>query len=88
MAELRCKDGTVIKISDETEAELREAFGPKPPKFENDWLEIRVIDGSYVWPIGISIHGEEVTRTARKTEEIIVALQKAVEYCKQHNLGD
>lgn len=29
MAELKCKDGTVIKISDETEQELRKAFGEK-----------------------------------------------------------
>ena len=28
MAELKCSDGTVIKISDETEAELRKAFEP------------------------------------------------------------
>ena len=32
MAELKCKDGTVVQISDETEAELRKAFGPKPEK--------------------------------------------------------
>ena len=43
MAELKCSDGTVIKISDETEAELRKAFGSQndnlPPisviKFNN-----------------------------------------------------
>ncbi len=29
MAELKCKDGTVVKISDETEQELRKAFGKK-----------------------------------------------------------
>lgn len=88
MAELKCKDGTVIKISDETEAELRKAFEPKPPKYEDDWLEIRVIDSHFTWPIGISVHGEEVTRTIKSTEAFIVALQKAVVYCKQHNLGD
>ena len=87
MAELKCKDGTVIKISDETEAELRKAFEPKPPKFENGWLEIRVRE-SKTWPIGISIHGEEVTRTIKCAEKIIAFLQTAVDYCKQHNLGD
>ena len=29
MSKLICNDGTVIKISDETEKELRKAFGPK-----------------------------------------------------------
>lgn len=29
MAELICKDGTKVQISDETETELRKAFGPK-----------------------------------------------------------
>lgn len=29
MAKLICNNGTEIKISDETEAELRKAFGPK-----------------------------------------------------------
>lgn len=29
MAELKCKDGTVVPISDETEAVLRKAFGEK-----------------------------------------------------------
>ena len=33
MAELRCSDGTVVKISEETEAELRRQFGPKEPEF-------------------------------------------------------
>ncbi len=27
MAELKCKDGTIVKISDETEQELRKVFG-------------------------------------------------------------
>lgn len=65
MAELKCSDGTVIQISDETEAELREAFGPKPSYFD------RVVKVS----IGNSV------------EAYIVALQEAVKYCKQHNLG-
>ena len=88
MAELKCKDGTVIKINDETEAELRVAFGPKPPAtYHDDWLKIKVIHTDFIWPISISIHGEEITRSIKRTEEIIEALQKAVEYCKQHNLG-
>lgn len=33
MAELRCSDGTVVRISKETEAELRRQFGPKKVKF-------------------------------------------------------
>ena len=33
MAELRCSDGTVVKISKETEAELRRQFGRKEPEF-------------------------------------------------------
>lgn len=41
MAELKCNDGTVIKISDETEQELRKAFGPKE--------EITYSVGDFVW---------------------------------------
>ena len=33
MTELRCSDGTVVRISKETEAELRRQFGPKKPEF-------------------------------------------------------
>lgn len=88
MTELKCKDGTVIKISDETEAELRKAFGPRPPKkYKDDWLEVGLIDSSFTWPISISIHGEEITRTIKSTKALIVALQEVVEYCKQHRLG-
>jgi len=32
MAELHCKDGTVIKISEETENEIRKAFGHNIPE--------------------------------------------------------
>jgi len=31
---LTCSDGVEIKISAETEKEMREKFGPKKPKFE------------------------------------------------------
>lgn len=34
MAELRCNDNTVIQISDETEKELRKAFGKPEPTFK------------------------------------------------------
>lgn len=88
MATLTCKGGTVIQISAETEAELRKAFEPKPPEYENGILKIYVRKNSTTWPIGISIGcREKITRTVVVAEEIIVFLQEAVEYCKQHNLG-
>ena len=88
MAELKCKDGTVIKISDETEAELRKAF--EKPKYKDCALSVEVI-GNTSWPIRLStetsVLDKYVTRDVEDTEAFIVALQKAVEYCKQHNLG-
>ena len=50
MATLTCKDGTVIKISDETEAELRKAFEPKPeprPTVTIGKLHRSAIGGAY-----------------------------------------
>ena len=37
MATLTCTDGTVVQISAETEAELREAFGPKQTLRHGDY---------------------------------------------------
>ena len=89
MAELTCKDGTVIKISDETEAELRKAFEPKP-SYRDDHLECNIVDGAVTSPISITTNGRlaHITRNVKGTERFIVALQEAVIYCKQHNLGD
>lgn len=39
MAELRCSDGTVVPISEETEAELRKAFEPRHVWKPGDVLE-------------------------------------------------
>ena len=88
MAKLTCKDGTIIKISDETEAELRKAFEPKPPYYKDDHLECE-IGNSLTWPIMLTTGGqfERITRNVEAIEAFIVALQKAVAYCKQHNLG-
>ena len=92
MAELKCKDGTVIKISDETEAELRKVFGSKP-NYKNAALRVYINEG-VTWPISIKIAREctgnqdSITRNVRDTEAFIVALQEAVKYCEQHNLGD
>lgn len=90
MAELTCKDGTVIKISDETEAELRKAFGEKKPKYQDCALSVEVIE-SKSWPIRLSTDisnlDKYVTRDVEDTEAFIVALQEAVIYCKQHGLG-
>lgn len=89
MAELKCKDGTVIKISDETEAELRKAFGPKP-NYKDAALRVYVNEG-VTWPITIEVARSDenhVTRDVKNTETFIVALQEAVEYCKRNNLGD
>lgn len=92
MAELKCKDGTIIEISDETEAKLRKAFGPKP-NYKDSALRVYINKG-IVWPITIRIAKDcigaaedKVTRSVKDTEAFIVALQKAVNYCKQHNLG-
>lgn len=91
MAELKCKDGTVIQISDETEQELRKAFGPKLPSYKDAALRVYVNEGK-IWPITIRIaedcaSGDKITRTVKGTEAFIMALQEAVKYCKQHKLG-
>lgn len=81
MAELKCKDGTVIKISDETEAELRKVFGPKP-SYSDHVVKVS-IGNSVRYPIKIC----DVTRDVVDVEAYIEALQKAVEYCKLFGLG-
>lgn len=89
MAELKCKDGTVIKISDKTEAELRKAFEPKPDYVDGD-LTINIDVDSDDYPIDLSIDGgedESISRNVADVEAFIKALQCAVEYCKQYNLG-
>lgn len=88
MARLICKDGTEIRISDETETELRNAFRPKP-SYKDSHLECNIVDGGVAFPIGITTDGDSgrITRDVKDTEAFIVALQTAVEYCKQHNLG-
>lgn len=91
MAELKCNDGTIIKISDKTEAELRRAFGPKPD-YKDSALRVSVSNAP-VWPITIRIAKDctggqdSVTRGVADTEALIAALQEAVDYCKQHKLG-
>ena len=89
MAELKCSDGTVIKISDETEAELRKVFGPKP-NYKDITLETYVNEGKK-WPVSIKIENSAasvtITRDIEDTEAFIVALQEIVAYCKQYNLG-
>ena len=90
MAELKCKDGTVIKISDETEAELRKAFSPKPKDYIDGSITVKC-DNHPSYPIEISTDGDEkatVSRDVEDVEALIVALQKVVTYCKQNNLGD
>ena len=94
MAELKCKDGTVIKISDETEAELRKVFGPKPePKlhYKDACLEV-LIEDSVDWPVCIKASSDNrnnkgLTRDIEDTESFIAALQEAVAYCKRNDLG-
>lgn len=81
MAELKCSDGTVIKISKETEDELRKAFGDSPPEF-NSFVDLDLDDK--VKPIFTGDSWENV----KNTENIIKDLQKAIEYCKKHNLGE
>lgn len=94
MAELKCKDGTVIKISNETEAELRDAFGPKPkPSYKDYALEVYIdINDLIGWPVAIKIVNDHTgdniaTRNVKDTEAFIKALQEAVAYCEQHDLG-
>lgn len=90
MAELTCKDGTIIKISDETETELRKAFGP--PRYKDSALRVFVTENTS-WPITISIARDctggkdEITRSVAGIELFISALQKVVTYCKQHRIG-
>jgi len=68
MAELKCKDGTVIKISDETEASLRKAFG-RPPSYFDHVVKVSITD-SVIYPIQIC----GVTRDVVDVEAYIVAL--------------
>ena len=93
MAELKCKDGTIIKISDETEQELRKAFGEQPkPDYKDAALRVYIIEGE-ARPIAIRIAKDctggidFIMRDTKDIETFIVALQKVVAYCKQHNLG-
>lgn len=88
MATLTCKDGTVIQISDETEKELRKAFGSKP-SYVDDHLECGIMGGAITYPICITTDGirGRITRTVKGVEAFIVALQTVVIYCKQHGLG-
>ncbi|KKM82221.1 hypothetical protein LCGC14_1321870, partial [marine sediment metagenome] len=86
-----CKDGTVIKISDETEAELRWAFEPKKPSYRDSALVVYVNEGK-AWPITIKIDkgctsDDQITRTVKDTKAFINALQEAIEYCEQHGIG-
>ncbi len=92
MAELKCKDGTVIQISDETEAELRKAFGPKLD-YKDGNLRVWVNNCSSLYPIsilsvvGIDADNNALTRNVKDTKDFIKALQECVDYCIQHNLG-
>jgi len=92
MAELKCKDGTIIEISDKTEIELRKAFGPKP-NYKDSALRVYINEG-VTWPITIRIAKDcvgaaedKITRTVKGIEAFILALQEAIDYCKQHDLG-
>ena len=94
MAELKCNDGTIIKISDETETELRKAFKPKlseRPYYKDACLEVSIGD-SVDWPICIKAsssnkNNKGLTRDIEDIEAFIIALQEAVKYCEQHDLG-
>jgi hypothetical protein len=81
MAKLICKDGTEVKISDETEQELRKQFGPKP-KFEPRRIHI----GCFIVEIkekhvcirtdgGYPRHG--CLQNPREVDQFIQALQDA-----------
>ena len=91
MTELKCNDGTVIKISDETEAELRRAFRPKP-NYKDFALQVHIDTDEY-WPIVIKVAkdctlGKDyVVRNVKDTKVFIVALQQAIAYCEKHDLG-
>ena len=91
MAELRCSDGTVIQISDETEQELKKAFGPKPD-YKDSALRVH-IERNKDWPITIRIAkdytaGKDyISRDIGGVKKFIIALQECVDYCEQHNLG-
>ena len=90
MAKLICKDGTEIQISDEAEDSLRKTFGSKPEHYEDANITVNVNIDNSNWPINISTDDggdEEVSRDVESVEALIVALQEAVTYCKQHNLG-
>ena len=93
-ATLNCKDGTVVKISDETEKELRAQFGPK--KFEPIeicCLEVGVPEG-FCGDIflktthsgqNISGHKCQEKRVVDRfhfstARELINALEKAIEF--------
>ena len=89
MAELKCKDGTVIQISDETEQELRKAFSPELPRYEDAALGVWV-NAKLGWPIQIAAieRGKDgCSRDVEDTERFIKALQECVNYCNRHNLG-
>ena len=68
MAELKCKDGTIIKISDETEAELRKAFEEEPK-----WIAaVQGYDGKF--DSRVLIHLAELTSWSK--ERLLQALNQ------------
>ena len=91
MVELKCKGGTVIQISDETEQELRKAFG-QVPDYKDANLKVWV-NHNTIYPIsilsatGIRVNDRALTRNIKDTKKIIKALQECVDYCEKHKLG-
>lgn len=87
VAELKCGDGTIVQISAETEAELRKVFGGHiVPHYKDSCIEVIIDPENDCYPIFVN-SGVGVTRDVEDINSLIVALQEAVAYCEQGNLG-
>lgn len=81
MATLTCKDGTEVKISDETEQELRDKFGPKK-EFEPIEVCHLKISAARMGVHFVERHtGKFIcSQTISEAHRTIAAIQKAIDF--------
>ena len=86
LAKLVLSDGTEIEISEQTEVELRKVFGKLPvvPYYKDSCMKVIVNPKNPCFPILVEAG---VTQDVGDIKSFIVALQEAVTYCEQNDLG-
>lgn len=87
MSRIVFDDGKEVKLSKETEQRLRKEL--LIPSYKDSLLECRIVSGAVFFPISLTTNGTmgTITRDVKDVERYIKALQEAVEYCKQYNIG-